>query len=174
MLFRSADYRANPQIRCNWDEATCTQLVYLYNELTRKFQGDAYHLFRLMGRQRDDSGKPSLRVATIDIGGGTTDLSITTFFLDNEEGASARIRPRQEFRDGFTIAGDDIVKEVINSHILPALGEAVAGADTSAKNRLLGQLCGRELMENSQLKRNRRAQFVRQAAVPAALGLLEV
>ena len=169
-----ADYRANPQIRCNWDEATCTQLVYLYNELTRKFQGDAYHLFRLMGRQRDDSGKPSLRVATIDIGGGTTDLSITTFFLDNEEGASARIRPRQEFRDGFTIAGDDIVKEVINSHILPALGEAVAGADTSAKNRLLGQLCGRELMENSQLKRNRRAQFVRQAAVPAALGLLEV
>lgn len=54
-----ADYRANPQIRCNWDEATCTQLVYLYNELTRKFQGDAYHLFRLMGRQRDDSGKPS-------------------------------------------------------------------------------------------------------------------
>lgn len=169
-----AEYRANPQIRCKWDEATCTQLVYLYNELTRKFQGDAYHLFRLMGRQRDNSGRPSLRVATIDIGGGTTDLSITTFLLDSEEGASARILPRPEFRDGFTIAGDDIVKEVINSHVLPAFGEAVAADDTGAQKRFLGQLCGRELMDNSQLKRNRRAHFVRQVAVPAALGLLEV
>lgn len=35
------DYRVSPEVRCSWDEATCTQLVYLYNEITEKFQGDA-------------------------------------------------------------------------------------------------------------------------------------
>ncbi len=168
------DFRANPVIRCNWDEATCTQLVYLYNELSRKFQGDAYHLFELMGKRRDGSERPSLRAATIDIGGGTTDLSVTTFFLDNDLGSSARVRPEQNFRDGFTIAGDDILKDVINDHVLPAIAEAVTGSDTRAGRVLLGQLCGRELMDNSQQKRNRRAQFVRQVATPIALSLLGI
>ena len=30
----SADYRASPRVRVEWDEATCTQLVFLYNALT--------------------------------------------------------------------------------------------------------------------------------------------
>ena len=46
------DYRVSPEVRCSWDEATCTQLVYLYNEITEKFQGDARHFFALMGRKR--------------------------------------------------------------------------------------------------------------------------
>jgi len=169
-----SDFRLSPTVRCNWDEATCTQLVYLYNELSRKFQGDAYHLFGLAGKQRDNSDRPSLRVATIDIGGGTTDLSITTFFLDNDPGSSARVRPRQDFRDGFSIAGDDILRDVINDHVLTAIAEAVTGDDMRAGRVLLGQLCGRELMDNSQQKRNLRSQFVRQVAVPVALSLLGV
>ena len=169
-----ADFRSSPVVRCNWDEATCTQLVYLYNELSRKFQGDAYHLFELMGKRRDTTGRPSLRAATIDIGGGTTDLSVTTFHLDNDQGSSARLRPEQNFRDGFTIAGDDILKDVINDHVLPAIAEAVTGTDTRAGRVLLGQLCGRELMDNSQQKRNRRAQFVRQVAAPLALSVLGI
>jgi hypothetical protein len=164
------DFRLNPAVRCDWDEATCTQLVYLYNELTRKFQGDAHHLFGLAGKRRDN--RPSLRVAAIDIGGGTTDLSITTFFPDNEQGAGARISPRQEFRDSFTIAGDDILREVITEHVLPALARAALGENARESRALIGQLCGRELMDNSQQKRNRRAQFVRQVAVPVALSLL--
>ncbi|MDR2727133.1 MAG: virulence factor SrfB, partial [Deltaproteobacteria bacterium] len=169
---QASDFRLSPTVRCNWDEATCTQLVYLYNELSRKFQGDAHHLFKLMGKPRGDDARPSLRVATIDIGGGTTDLSITTFFLDNTEGASARVRPSQDYRDGFCIAGDDILKDVISEHVLPAITEAVMGENSREGRVLLGQLCGRDLMDNSQQKRNRRAQFVRQVAAPVALSLL--
>jgi hypothetical protein len=168
----TSDFRMNPAVRCNWDEATCTQLVYLYNELTRKFQGDAHHLFKLMGKPRGDDARPSLRIATIDIGGGTTDLSITSFFLDNAEGSGARIRPSQDFRDGFSLAGDDVLKEVINEHVLPAIAEAAVGTNSREGRVLLGQLCGRDLMDNSQQKRNRRAQFVRQVAAPVALSLL--
>lgn len=170
-----ADYRSSPTVRCDWDEATCTQLVYLYNELTRKFQGDAHHLFSLVGKARQHYGeRPSVRVATIDIGGGTTDLSITTFELESEESDTARIRPHLEFRDGFNIAGDDIVRDIVNRHVLPAIGEAVVAAGAPDSRALLAHLFGRDVMDNSQENRNRRTQFARQVAVPVALALLSI
>lgn len=168
-----SDYRLNPQVRCDWDEATCTQLVYLYNELTRKFHGDAYHLFALAGKIREEaSPRPSLRIATIDIGGGTTDLSVTTFLLDSDTGSATRIRPRIEFRDGFSIAGDDILRDIVIQHVLPAIGDAAAGGDVRRGKALLATLFGREGMDKSQQDRNHRALFVRQVAAPLALSLL--
>ena len=74
---RSGDYRTSPLVRCDWDEASCSQLVLLYNELTVKQHGDAHHLFRLMGKKRARyNDHPCVRIASIDIGGGTTDIAI--------------------------------------------------------------------------------------------------
>lgn len=57
-------------MRCDWDEASCSQLVLLYNELAVKQHGDAHHLFRLMGKPRAAYGNhPCVRIASIDIGG---------------------------------------------------------------------------------------------------------
>lgn len=167
------DYRTSPQVRCNWDEATCTQLVYIYNEITYKYQGDAQLLCQLAGRLRPECDKrPCLRVATIDIGGGTTDLSITTFALESDAGSSARMTPHPEFHDGFNIAGDDVLCAVIREQVLPALAAAIKEAGVADAANLLKQLFGREVMDSSQESRNQRAQFVRQVAVPAALCLL--
>ena len=168
------DYRNNPLVRCDWDEATCTQLVYIYNELTNSYQGDARLLCNLMGRKRASCGnRPSLRVATIDIGGGTSDLSITTFELESESSSSARMTPHPEFHDGFTIAGDDVLCAVIREHVLPALACSMKNAGAATAENIVKQLFGRDVMDNSQESRNQRAQFVRQVAVPAALCLLE-
>jgi hypothetical protein len=41
-------------------------------------------------------------VASIDIGGGTTDLMICTYSAE----AGQEIEPHQNFREGFRIAGD--------------------------------------------------------------------
>lgn len=167
------DYRTNPQVRCNWDEATCTQLVYIYNEITHKYQGDAQLLCELMGRPRQEyGGHPTLRVATIDIGGGTTDLSITSFELQSDAGSSARMAPHPEFHDGFNIAGDDVLCAVIREHVLPALAEGMKAVGIQDAPNVLKQLFGRDVMDSSQESRNQRAQFVRQVAVPAALCLL--
>ena len=74
---RSGDYRTSPLVRCDWDEASCSQLVLLYNELTVKQHGDAHHLFRLMGKKRARyNDHPCVRIASIDIGGGTTDIAV--------------------------------------------------------------------------------------------------
>lgn len=170
---QSGDYRQSPQVRCDWDEASCSQLVLLYNELVVKQHGDAHHLFRLLGKPRPScAGHPCVRVASIDIGGGTTDLSITTYELASAEGDTARIVPHTEFRDGFNIAGDEVLREVVANHVIPAIGQALAQQGLSEPRSLLGQLFGRDSIGMSQEERNIRARLVRQIAVPVALGLL--
>ncbi len=169
----TGDYRQSPQVRCDWDEASCSQLVLLYNELAVKQHGDAHHLFRLMGKPREACGNhPCIRMASIDIGGGTTDLSITTFELASGEGDTARIKPHTEFRDGFNIAGDEVLREVVANHVIPAIGQALAREGLAEPRSLLGQLFGRDSIGMSQEDRNTRLRLVRQIAVPVALGLL--
>ena len=167
------DYRRSPQVRCDWDEASCSQLVYLYNELAVKQHGDAHHLFRLLGRPRAVcNGRPCVRVASIDIGGGTTDLSITTYELASSEGETARIVPHTAFRDGFNVAGDEVLREVVANHVIPAVKDALTARGLSEPAALLAQLFGRDAIGISQEDRNTRMRLVRQIAVPVALGLL--
>ncbi len=170
-----SDYRQNPECHCNWDEASCTHLVYLYNEVSHKFQGDAHFFFKQMGSRRENYGPyPSLRVASIDVGGGTTDLSIATYTLDNDESSSARIRPHPELRDGFNLAGDDILKAVISEHLLPAIGKAAANFGVLNVRNFLNTCFGRNVVDSSQEQRNLRSQFARQIAGPAGQILLGI
>ena len=167
------DYRQSPETRCSWDEASCTQLVYLYNEVIHKYHGDAHHFFRLAGKNRPKYGEySSLRIASIDIGGGTTDLSIATYSLDNDESSAARVRPHLELRDGFNVAGDDILRAVISDCVLTAIGKAAADQGVTSPRHLLGECFGRDVLDNSQENRNLRAQFTRQLAAPVGLALL--
>jgi hypothetical protein len=169
----SKDYRISPRVRCNWDEATCTQLVYIYNEITKKYQGDAATLCHITGTPRAEYGdKPAVRIATIDIGGGTTDLSITTFVLESELSSSSRMHPHLELRDGFNIAGDNILREVIKSILLPSISSAMANTGIKHSDKLINTLFGRDVMDSSQESRNRRAQCARQLLTPAALCIL--
>lgn len=171
-----ADYRTSPIVRCDWDEATCTQLVYIYNEITRKFQGDAKTFCDLLGKEREVGGarKPTVRVAAIDMGGGTTDLSITTFELASGAGETPRMAPHPDFHDGFNLAGDDILRAVIADLVLPAIGAALENAGLSDMRAALAVLFGRDIMDRSKETQDQRIQFVRQVAVPAALCLLSL
>lgn len=171
---KSTDYRTSPAIRCDWDEASCSQLVYLYNELAVKYHGDAHQLFGILGKTREGDSNPSVRMASLDIGGGTTDLSITTYGLTSGLGDTARLRPRLEFRDGFNIAGDDVLREIVAKHVYPALRDALVAAGLRDPSLLLGQLFGDDVIGMSQNLRNVRIRFVRQIAVPVALGVLNV
>ncbi len=109
-----------------WDEATCGQMVYLYNETQVNFGGRTAAFFASMARpdKQLDAGETAgktLRIASIDIGGGTTDLAITQYGLDEGIGNNVKISPRLLFREGFKVAGDDILLDIIQLYILPAL-----------------------------------------------------
>ncbi|MDQ7248926.1 virulence factor SrfB [Dongia sedimenti] len=162
-----------PEIIMKWDEATCGQVVYLFSECANHFGGDPRLFFKVM-RRRDvkPSGDERLRIGTIDIGGGTTDLVVTDYVLLPAEGNAVKIEPRQLFRDGFRLAGDDIVLETIKSQLLPAIEAALTAAGATEIESLLSRLIGSENLKiEDQVLRQ---QFTAQVLVPAAITLLHL
>ena len=84
----------------------------------------------MLGRERPDLGPGrSLRVASIDIGGGTTDLMVSTFTRPQGD----LIVPKQEFRESFKVAGDDVLQRVIVTTVIPALERALQAAGASPR-----------------------------------------
>ncbi|WP_341213457.1 virulence factor SrfB [uncultured Limimaricola sp.] len=145
----ASNISAPPELVVEWDEASCTQLVYLYSEITQKSAGSIDGYLALRGRPRrpapDRPAQPSLRLACIDVGGGTTDLAVTTYFGE----ADTVLEPVQTFREGFRIAGDDLVRKVIARVVLPAIekdAEAAGGRHLRGKLDELfkGDLGGRD------------------------------
>lgn len=115
-----------PKIHMEWDEASCGQLVWLYNEAMSHFGGQTEAFFAALSRPDrlpEAGSRPgrSLRVAAVDLGGGTTDMAITQYHLDDGTGSNVKITPQLLFREGFKIAGDDILLDVIQRCVLPAL-----------------------------------------------------
>jgi hypothetical protein len=165
-------YQSKPVVRCQWDEASTTQMVYIYNEIAEKYAGDATSYFSVFGKIRRDRGdRNSFRVASIDIGGGTTDLIVTTY-VDKSQGATALLEPIQEFREGFSLAGDDILKAVIERHVLAPLevelrAKGFANAEDFLTRRLRIDFAGLAEREKSL-----RSQFAQQYAIPMGLAIL--
>ena len=158
-----------PEPFLQWDEATGTQIVFLYNEVKHNFQGDAALFFQVFGQVRPDYGdQPCLRLASIDIGGGTSDLIITTYQL---EGGTA-LKPTQEFREGFNIAGDDVLCGIIERNVLPALLDAIRQCGAANPEELLARLLGANRGDQAERERTLRRQFANQVAMPLALELL--
>lgn len=160
-----------PAIKIGWDEATCGQVVYLYNETQNNYGGRVNEFFlRAARRQGVDQGR-RLTIATMDIGGGTTDLVINDYVYDNEgSGQNAFIVPEQRFRDGFRIAGDDIVLQMIRTLLIPAFERALKAAGVPDPAPLLARMMGAEHLDARD--RVLRQQLVVQLLYPAGLALL--
>ncbi|CAK9885075.1 MAG: hypothetical protein XXXJIFNMEKO3_01467 [Candidatus Erwinia impunctatus] len=138
-----------PDIQMAWDEATCGQMVYLYNETQVNFSGQAADFFASQARPDrplapgEQPGR-TLRIASIDIGGGTTDLAITAFSLDEGNSHDVSIVPELLFREGFRLAGDDILLDVIQLYVLPALQSALTTAGVADPKLTMTRLFGQE------------------------------
>ncbi len=163
--------RPEPQVVINWDEATSTQMVYLYSEITQKVLEGADVLFSIHGRRRGDDDRPSLRVAGLDIGGGTTDLMVMTYHLPRDGGRA--LRPEQTFREGFRIAGDEILEAVVGRHVLADIAVALEGCGLTEARTVLRETFSGEGGGEAEAERSARRQFVAQIAVPLALAFLK-
>ncbi len=161
-----------PRLIVDWDEASCTQLVWLYTEITRKFEGRIGDYMALRGRRRAlEEGGPlrdSLRVACIDIGGGTTDLMVTTYFGEDDR----LIIPRQVFREGFRIAGDDVIREVAAVVVLDRIARSIESAGGRHVRERLRELFGGDVGGMDQQTRQRRRLFSLRVLTPLAVAAL--
>lgn len=99
-----------------YDEATCSQLVYMYGEVGHKYKGCCNEFFNLYGKVEEGEEQPSITVGSLDIGAGTTDLMISKYAYI--KGNVTTITPDPKFYDSFYFAGDDIVYALIKNAML--------------------------------------------------------
>jgi hypothetical protein len=167
-----------PDVHVAWDEASCVQFVYLYGEITQKLGGSIGGFLRLVGRDRllvEPDGKPdksarpepSVRIASIDVGGGTTDLMVTTYYMEGRA-----IKPVQNFREGFRTAGDDILKRVIERAVLPAIEAQLRGSGHADPRGFLIDRFGGDRANMAEQEKHLRRQFVVRVLEPIALRML--
>lgn len=104
-----------------YDEATCSQLVYLYAEIAERYKGRAREFFELKGHVRPELAEEgykdkAMTVASVDIGAGTTDVMVCTYKCDPDD--ISTLTPRPIFWDSFYVAGDDILRNIIQNVII--------------------------------------------------------
>jgi hypothetical protein len=97
------------------DEAVCSQLPIIYAQIQTLGQ-DAQRWIDLFGNGE------KVTVMNLDIGGGTTDMSVIQYENANKEGPNIGVSLTSKllFRFGHSIAGDMVVKAVIERVLLPA------------------------------------------------------
>lgn len=160
-----------PTLHMQWDEASCAQVVYLFSESQEHFGGRPEDFFRALRRKREGDTQKRITVASIDIGGGTSDLVVTDYGLDEGSGANVYIRPEQRFRDGFKNAGDDLVLEVVQKLVVPAIEDALRTAGVNDPGPLLSRLIGSESMSVHDMAL--RQQLALQILYPMGLRILK-
>lgn len=107
----------------NMDEAVCSQLPILFADL-KALGGDGTVWSNLYGIQDE------VVVMNVDIGGGTTDLAIINYKISRGAGDQPRggmlmkktavsLEPQLLFRYGSKIAGDSLVKTIIERILIP-------------------------------------------------------
>ena len=147
-----------------FDEATCTQLVFLYGELADKFKGQHKLFFKYKGKRRSGltfGDEASVNIASVDIGGGTTDLMICNYQPDPKVNIPS-LTPTPLFWEGFNIAGDDIVKRLVEFILIPQIADALRKKGGNNIEGTMAYMFGPDLGAQSATHRIKRRQFVNQ------------
>ncbi len=171
------DLSHNSGSRRNWgfDEASCSQFAFLYGEVAYRFKNKASLFFETMGKRRANShieNVPSVMIASVDIGGGTTDLMICEY-QDSPETPTTRIVPNPRFWEGFNVAGDAIIKSVVERAVMPAIREAAKAKGVSDLFGSMNFLFGNDMGQLNASDRFYKRQFANEIAYPLALGILQ-
>ena len=155
-----------------YDEATCSQFVYLYGLLTETYKNCTTDLFKAYGKERD--GKQSLVVGSLDIGAGTSDIMIARYDAPSSPD-SARLAPIPLFWDSFDTAGDDMLHDLIQNVLIQGadgqLEQLMINADglhlteNEARGRLFS-FFGRNQQDHEFNDKIMRRDFTLQVLVP--------
>ncbi len=146
--------------------------------MSTKFLGKTDRMFRLLGRTRRTSPSDccaqkslSLRLASIDIGGGTSDLMIT----DYRPQQGSAIHSTSLCQEGFSVAGDEVVKQVIKDLVSPMLVKALSlnnpGSESLVKQHFK-DLFSSSPPDTSAIFEKRRKQWLDQILIPLSHSFL--
>ena len=165
----------------SYDEATCCQLVFLYSLILKKLKGDNYLIDNYLFK-----GKNTLRVASVDIGAGTTDILVNQYQLKENGKDSDLLIPTPLFWDSFRFAGDDLLKDLIQKIIIEGEEQeeqdqgCVGVIENYGRRKGIGNMSerlnnffGENANNMGQKGRINRQIFVHQVAIPIAMAYLK-
>ena len=104
------------------DEAVAGQLPIVFSEIIRYPTQKVSKWIKVFGKKRKDC--ETIRIMNFDIGGGTTDISIIEYKDNapvNSKVALNILKTTLLFKDSKSIAGDELVKRIIEKYILGGL-----------------------------------------------------
>jgi hypothetical protein len=150
-----------PLLYMDTDEAMVSQLPFVYEEICRF--GKSW--IELVGRGKGSAA--TVRVMSIDVGGGTTDYSIVEY-RDRLDNPGVDLSATLLFRDSSSVAGDLLVKNLIERVILPNLGQDFY--DDPARRAIFEETVDPQVFDYEKKEKWKRA--TRLALVPLANRLL--
>jgi hypothetical protein len=109
------------------DEALAAQMVFVYQEVQGTFAGSMEDLVAVYGHD-----KKTLRVASVDIGGGTSDVMIAEY-EDKLPGTGTSLSIKKLFQDGVSIAGDEVCRAIVEDVVFPQILAQLATPESKGK-----------------------------------------
>ncbi|PWL32665.1 MAG: virulence factor SrfB [Fluviicola sp. XM-24bin1] len=102
----------------NYDEASVSQLLFLYGAIQHKFDGNPDLFFRLYGKNNfaTEESQNELVIGSLDIGAGTSDLMISKYSYKYTD--STEIIPDPLYWESFNLAGDELLKNLVQEIII--------------------------------------------------------
>jgi hypothetical protein len=159
-----------PRVVLGPDTASAAQLAFLENEIAHKLAGKARAYFDLAARGRPArSGTRGLRIATLDLGAGSTGLAVRAWRLD-EAGA---IVTESLLAEGFRAGGDDVARTLAEHVLVPAIARQLTDAGAADATRLLRSILGADTAGATTRQEELRRRFAAEIALPVSIALLE-
>lgn len=152
----------------NIDEAIASQLPLVVAEI-KNLGHDADQWLTLFGDGAE------ARLLSLDIGGGTTDIAVVAYTRPEQSTGGAELASSIRYRDGHNIAGDVLVKELVETLILPAwlkLRGDILFAGNAEARRLLEVLFRSPGQQASSGIEAHLSQILRLALIPLANEIL--
>ena len=109
--------------------------------------------------------KNAVRIASIDIGGGTTDVMVCEYSRDPDAHIVV-LSPDPLFWEGFNLAGDDIVKSIVERVVLPPIAEYAREQGCTSTFECMNFLFGPHLGTQNGTMQQLQLMFSTQVAYP--------
>ena len=171
-IFKKSHFGSDKDIQLDMDldEAVASQLPYVFSEI-HEFGDNAEGWMRFAGKKRGEEENLSVRILNLDVGGGTSDISLIEYSdLDETEGVE--LQPRILYKNGFAFAGDEILRRIIQDVVLPNIAELCSNENKSKD----------DLLEDLKIEFSRasgdttfdinRGRVVRQCLMPIAFAIM--
>jgi hypothetical protein len=164
----------------NYDEATSAQMVFAYSLLSHKLNSQSAIISDTLIAK-----KKELIIGSIDIGAGTTDIMIAKHHIKSENMVVDRLEP--VFWESFKIAGDDLLKELVQQIVIEGVvsnenDEGCSGVIENHARQLgienigdkLNGFFGEDSNNIGYVGRMMRKAFVNQIAIPVCYKYLSI